>query len=472
MNLKLFDIFKYLLKWKYRIIAVVILAFFAARLYVDRIQTSSAKVIIKYNDEEISDGKFPNGEAFDQYQIASPEVLQNVINSLGLDDSVETLRRRIDVSPIISSAVQELKAAKAKEGEEYVYNPDTFIITYSGKGDQPAYKVRELLETLAFKYVDYYSESYNTFAAINNAIADDNLDSYDYIEVTEVMENNIKEIISGLEKYKAADEKFRSTGTGYSFQDLIYEYEHLQESDIPTLYAQIYEGKISKNSARLIELYRQRANEAVLKQKNFEETAAMTKTKMDSFSEANKELPNAYNYKNNNQNNDNLAILDGVYDEGIQRSLSKTTYDTLIENYTNQLISANDAYLESLHYQKIADIFAQEVAEGVDTQTLQGNVEKEIGESIEKMKTLSSALSATVADYNDYSAQKHISLLTGVKCYDNVSASLYEMIAVVMAGVGMVLLALTLEIMKAYKKEQECRKETADAEDAEQSGEE
>ena len=58
-------------------------------------------------------------------------------------------------------------------------------------------------------------------------------------------------------------------------------------------------------------------------------------------------------------------------------------------------------------------------------------------------------------DYNDYSAQKHISLLTGVKCYDNVSAALYEMIAVVLAAVVMVLVALTLEIVKAYKKEQD-----------------
>lgn len=470
MNLKLFDIFKTLLKWKYRIIAVVILAFVGARFHVDRIQTSSAKVIIKYNDEAVSKGEFPDGEAFDQYQISSPEVLQNVINTLGLSDSVETLRRRIDVSPIISSSVQELKAAKAKEGEEYEYNPDTFIITYSGKGDQPAYKVRELLETLVFKYVDYYSESYHAFAAINNALADENLEDYDYIEVTEIMENNIKEIISGLEKYKAADANFRSTGTGYSFQDLIYEYDYLQKSNIPTLYAEIYEGKISKNSPRLVELYRQRENEALLKQKNFLDTAEMTKTKMDSFSEANKELPNAYNYKNNNQNNDDLAILDGVYDDGKQRSVSKTTYDTLIENYTNQLISANDAYLEAMHYKKIADIFETGLETNVDTGKLQESIEEEIQKTVKKMKTLSESLSATVDDYNDYSTQKHISLLTGVKCYDNVSASLYKLIAVFMAGVGMVILALATEIMKAYKKEQ--KKEIAEDDAAETSEEE
>lgn len=470
MNLKLFDIFKTLLKWKYRIIAVVILAFVGARFHVDRIQTSSAKVIIKYNDEAVSKGEFPDGEAFDQYQISSPEVLQNVINTLGLSDSVEALRRRIDVSPIISSSVQELKAAKAKEGEEYEYNPDTFIITYSGKGDQPAYKVRELLETIVFKYVDYYSESYHAFAAINNALADENLEDYDYIEVTEIMENNIKEIISGLEKYKAADANFRSTGTGYSFQDLIYEYDYLQKSNIPTLYAEIYEGKISKNSPRLVELYRQRENEALLKQKNFLDTAEMTKTKMDSFSEANKELPNAYNYKNNNQNNDDLAILDGVYDDGKQRSVSKTTYDTLIENYTNQLISANDAYLEAMHYKKIADIFETGLETNVDTGKLQESIEEEIQKTVKKMKTLSESLSATVDDYNDYSTQKHISLLTGVKCYDNVSASLYKLIAVFMAGVGMVILALATEIMKAYKKEQ--KKEIAEDDAAETSEEE
>ena len=57
---------------------------------------------------------------------------------------------------------------QAKDGEEYEYNPDTFIVSYWGKKDQMAYKVRELLETLTFRYIDYYSESYNNFASINN----------------------------------------------------------------------------------------------------------------------------------------------------------------------------------------------------------------------------------------------------------------------------------------------------------------
>ena len=121
--------------------------------------------------------------------------MQNVINELDLKDSVETLRRKIEVTSITPAAVQELQAAKAKDGEEYEYNPDTFIVSYYGKRNQMAYKVRELLETLTFKYIDYYSESYNKFAAINNSLADNNFENYDYIEATEILEDNIKEII-------------------------------------------------------------------------------------------------------------------------------------------------------------------------------------------------------------------------------------------------------------------------------------
>ena len=454
MNLKLVDIFKYLLKWKYRIIAALILAFFASRMYVNTIQTSVGKVVIKYNDSDISEGKFPDGSEFDQYHIVSPEVLQNVINTLGLDDSVNSLRRCIDVSPIVPSSVDELRAAKAKDGEEYEYNPDTFIVSYWGKKDQMAYKVRELLETLTFRYIDYYSESYNNFASINNSLADDKFDTYDYIEATEIIENNIDVVISKLKNYMGSDSAFRSTGTGYSFQDLIYEYEHLKNSDVPSVYAKVYEGKISKNTERLVEVYRQRAEEAALKQKNFEETAQMTKTKMDSFSDANKELPNAYNYRRSGQNNDDLEIIDGVYDDGTRRAASKTTYDTLIENYTNQLISANDAYLESEHCKNVAEIFAGGKNENVDTEKLTEDVKNELSALEEKMKSLYTALSDTLDDYNDYNTQKHISLLTGVKCYDNVSTMLYELIAVVITGTLMIMLALALEIIKAYKKEQ------------------
>lgn len=455
MNLKLYDISKSLYRWKYRIVAVVILAFFAARLYVGTIQSSSGKVLIQYNDESISNGTFPDGSEFDQYQIASPEVLQNVINALGLTDTVETLRRRIDVSPVIPNAVQELQKAKNKDGEEYEYHPNTFIVTYTGKVNQPAYKIRELMDMITFKYLDYYSESYNEFAATTNALADKDIHEYDYIEVTEIMENNIQEIIDRLKQYKEADADFRSTVTGASFQDLIYRYEHLQEFNIPMLYADIYKGKVSKNANRLVELYMQRYNEAILKQKNFNENADMTKTKMDSFSNANKEVPNAYNYRREDQNNDELAILDNIYDGNNLRSNSKTTYDSLIEDYTNQLISANDAYLEADHDKKIADIFSKSADEDVDVTELTKNVEQAIDTATKEMETLYDTLSATIDDYNDFNTQKHISLLTGVKCYENVSASLYEMIAIVLSGGLMVLLAIALEIIKAYQREKE-----------------
>lgn len=465
MNLKLIDLFKYLLKWKYRIAAVVLLAFFAARYYVGTIQTSVGRVVIQYNDAEISNGTFPDGETFDQYQIVSPEVLQNVINSLGLSDSVESLRRRIEVSAIVPTSVQELKTAKAKEGEEYVYHPDTFIVSYNGKGDQMAYRVRELLETLIFEYIDYYSSSYNRYAAINNSLADENLDQYDYIEVTEIMEDNIDSILGSLKQYWNENGSFRSTATGYSFRDLMYEYEHLQNNNIPTIYASIYEGRVSKNVPRLVEVYRQRTDEAVLRQKNFEETAQMTKTKMDSFSEANKELPNAYNYRQDGQNNDDLAIIDGVYDGTTRRYAAKTTYDTLIEDYTNQLISANDAYLEGVHDKEVADIFSSPADQTVDTAALTETVKQNIQELSDKMTSLYTLLSDTMTDYNDYSAQKHISQLTGVKCYDSVSASLYEMIAVVLSLGGMVVLALSFEIIRAYKREQQKPAEKLDREE-------
>lgn len=92
--------------------------------------------------------------------------------------------------------------------------------------------------------------------------------------------------------------------------------------------------------------------------------------------------------------------------------------------------------------------------ENVDTEKLTEDVENELSALEEKMKSLYTALSDTLDDYNDYNTQKHISLLTGVKCYDNVSAMLYELIAVVITGTLMIMLALALEIIKAYKKEQ------------------
>ena len=83
------------------------------------------------------------------------------------------------------------------------------------------------------------------------------------------------------------------------------------------------------------------------------------------------------------------------------------------------------------------------------------NVEQAIDTATKEMETLYDTLSATIDDYNDFNTKKHISLLTGVKCYENVSTSLYKMIAIVLSGGLMVLLAIALEIIKAYQREKE-----------------
>ena len=69
----------------------------------------------------------------------------------------------------------------------------------------------------------------------------------------------------------------------------------------------------------------------------------------------------------------------------------------------------------------------------------------------DKMLELNKTANLTIADYNAYTATKHLSPLTGVQYYSTVSLALYALIAVIIGLALSVLLAVTVEIMRALK---------------------
>ena len=60
MSISIWDLFKYLYKWKFVIVAVTILSLLGATWYVDQKQTYSSKVVIEYLDPCISRGETPD----------------------------------------------------------------------------------------------------------------------------------------------------------------------------------------------------------------------------------------------------------------------------------------------------------------------------------------------------------------------------------------------------------------------------
>lgn len=451
MKISIWDIFKYIFKWKFFIAFAVIVSFVLSIFYVNMQQSYNAQVIIRYNDSCVSRGKTANETDFDCYEIVSPDVLTAVIGDLSLTKSVDSIRSRVTVTPIIPDSEKAVQASKEKDGEIYEYYPNTFSVSYEGKVGEPESLSRDILDSIVQNYLIYYQENYANQAYINDVSFDGDIGDYDYIEVAEIISDRIDSTISSLEGYYSQDKDFRAPTTGLTFTDIKNDYVHLQEYTVSNLFADIYRGQITKDKALLIQKYTERKEDYQLKQKNFGELAALTKDRMDKFAEANKDVPNAYNNATSD-NNDNIALLEDIHGRSETYKIkTETTYDNLVESYISYAKAENNSRLNAEHCEDVIDKFAKPMTEKVDTQQLTTSIEQQIVDIKAEMAILYHSLSKTIDDYNDTTAAKHIDLLTGVHYYATKSQWLYTIIIVGVGGASSVLIALAFEVYKGTK---------------------
>ena len=456
MNITVWDLFKYVFKWKWLIIFGTIGFFALSVKYTGSTQSYNAQTIIRYNDSCILDGKTPDNEEFDPYEIVSPDVITSVINDLSLKYSVDKIRSRVEITSIIPESEVSMKEAKMKEAEEYTYHPNTFCVTYEGRVGEPETLVRDILDSIIENYLDAYQFNYINQMAINDMTFDEDIGNYDYIEIVEIMDSRIDSTVSSLNNYYAKDTTFRSPKTGYSFSDIQKEYEHLQEYTVSKIFSNIFEGQITKNKKLLLEKYNQRDDEYILSCENFKEKANVAKERMDAFSDANINVPNSYNSSNNSQNNDDIDVLKDVYDdywrsgdsESEKRRSVTTTFDTLIQEYVDASIAANNAKLNSEYCEDIIHKFTVKGNTNVDIEALTKEIENDIVYTKTQMNELYKTLSDTIDDYNDANASKHISQLTGVQYYNTKSLSIYALIFTFFGFMITAFFAIAYELIK------------------------
>lgn len=451
MKYSIWDLFKYIFKWKFVILAVVLISFLISVAYIELFQSYNAQTIIRFNDSSIARGKTPDEKDFDPYEIVSPDVITAVINDLSLSDTVDSIRSRVTIESITPETEIKIKAAKLEDGEEYSYIPNTFSISYQGKVGASKSSSRDILDSLLQNYLAFYQENHAAQAYINDVSFDGDLGDYDYIEIAEIISNRIDSTISSLEAYQLQDKEFRAPSTGLTFTDLKSEYTHLQDYKVSNLFADIYRGQITQNKSLLIEKYTARKENFELEQKDFAARAELTKSRMDKFAEANKDVPNSYN-NTTGKNDDNLAIIDDVHSDtyGSRHLKTETTYDNLIQKYVSYSKAANNASLDAEHCVSVIEKFSVELDGTVDNSALTASVEEQIVDIKDEMAQLYANLSKTIDDYNDKTAASHIDLLTGIQYYAAKSQGLYTILIVAVGTALAVFCAIAYEMIKDY----------------------
>ena len=438
-----FQILRYLKKILPFIIVFCLLATYAVYYKLSSSNTYIASEVIHYNDEQAEKGLAPTGEKLDVNEIKSSAVMSKVVDRLGLTGvySVDSLISRINITPIEDKDKVAQKDAKLEEGEEYIYEPSTFIVSFSALSYEGADFARIVLDEVLDVYFEEFSQKYVNVAPANNTIENLNKEDYDFIEMMELIDTSIENTLNILYQRIAQNNYYRSTETGISFAELADDFNYLRQVKVSSLFSKIYKHQITKNKAILVSDYTTRID-----------TNDIANAKNQSVVEDVVEVIDAYVNKMRESGNTNITyeyILDSLHERNLQEYVGDqtVTYDELIYSWRDNNESIEHAVIDSAYCNYVLDTFTKctgkcggscqssmmTCAEISDAQyaTVRSEVETEIDTLLCELTTLYELTMETNNEYNKYLGASYISVLSSASVRESVNVMLYTAIAFV-----------------------------------------
>ena len=440
--MKNFQIFRYIKKLLPLIIVFCFLATGAIYYKLSRSNTYIASEVIHYNDEQAEQGLAPTGEKLDVNEIKSSAVMSKVVDRMGLTGiySVDSLISRIEITPIEDQDKVARKEAKLEEGEEYIYEPSTFIVSFAAaSGEGPDFARTVLDETLDV-YFAQFSRKYVNVAPANNTIENLHSGNYDYIEMMELIDDCIEETLNTFYQRMEKNSYYRATTTGASFGDLAEDFSYLRDVKVSSLFSKIYEYQITKNKSILLSDYKTRID------KN-----DISNVKEASLVEDLVTVIDAYVEKMRDSGNTNITheyILDNLHERNLQDFVGDqtVTYDELIYGWRDHNEKKEHAIIDSAYCTYVIETFTDcsgkcngrqcansdltcTQIHNPEYENIKNEVDKEIASLVEELTALYNVTMKTNDEFNEYLGASYISVLASASVRESVNVLLYTIIA-------------------------------------------
>jgi len=439
--MKNFQILRYLKKLLPFIIIICLLLTYAIHFKLSASNTYIASEVIHYNDEKAEQGLAPTGEKLDVNEIKSSAVMSKVVDRMGLTGiySVDSLISRIDITPIEDKDKVAQKDAKLEEGEEYVYEPSTFIVSFAATSGEGADFARTVLDEILDVYFEQFSQKYVNVAHANNTIENLNKNDYDFIEMMELIDTSIDNTLSTLYQRMEQNNYYRSTETGVSFTELADDFNYLKQVNVSSLFSKIFKHQITKNKSVLISDYTTRIDNNNISNEKDQSIIEDVVTVID-----------AYVKKMRDSGNTNISyeyILDNLHERNVQDYIGDqtVTYDELIYSWRDRNESKEHAIIDSAYCNYILDTFTSctgncggacsdspltcsEICDS-EYQTVRQEVEEEIDVLLKKLTALYNDTMKTNDEFNKYLGASYISVMSSASVRESVNVTLYTAIA-------------------------------------------
>jgi len=284
-----FQLSRYIRKWWWLIAVLSVMSGVIFFYIVSSNQTYKASMMLEFTNADAKKGIYPSGDSIDVQEIKSSAVIWNALESLGRSDSVDSVRRRTSVSAVISDEDSARQAAQWAKGNSYSFFPTQYIVSYESAKNESASSARQVVEAIVDSFINLFSTKYMAVSQVPNSVESLQNLNYDYIEWAEVIDSFVTSDINYLKQIIDSGINFRSSSSGYSFQDLYNEYNLINTVYLPSLYSTILENHVTTDSELLISRYQYRKNQNNLAIQNYKEALAVAESMLKNYEKKNEE---------------------------------------------------------------------------------------------------------------------------------------------------------------------------------------
>lgn len=431
--MKSFDLLRYLKKWWFVIMLVTAVGCLGVYEFISSRQSYTATAVIQYAGPNASEGLNADGTRIDPSEITSASVINKTIQDLGLTASTESIRPRISVQEVIPEDEETKKETALSNGDEYEYYPTTYAVSFTGDSKDATDYARNVLDSVLTNYFQYYSETHVDADIFPNNASNVSVANYEYIDCVEILRNNANESAAFLRKKAEEKYGFYSVKSGYSFSDLVSEYEYLTQNALNDLYAYVINNKLVRDHTLLVNTKKNAILRYQLQIDSLNNNISEAKNIIDQFGDKTLDGAAVYSANRNADGGETQIITDVVRDYTTQPSGDvTTTYDKLIQHYADLHAERIDATIAQGKAQEILDAYA-DVTRNTDPASAEAQwASDRIDELVQKFTSLYELSIETVEEFNQVNGADNIKMKNSIVVNAKLNLKLYAALSVIL----------------------------------------
>lgn len=290
---------KYVLIWL--VVAAIVFALIFGSTTINTMHRKpTLTALVSFTYDGIEKGLDPAGQDFNKEMIKNPVVIERALTRLELPlDDLDNIRHSIDIDGIIPADTMSkiltyknvyenansnnLQAAQSML--DVPIFPTEYKVSFNYAGTSLNRKTAvEVINAILEEYKDYFFDIYGYNETLGSSVTALDISSYDYTEAIEVLRTSLDTLSKYVQQLSKDDiTRFRSSVTGYTFDDLYEAVETVKSIDLDKVSSYINVNNLTKDKNASIAYYEYRINELGRKQTSTEEQLKSVKESINSY---------------------------------------------------------------------------------------------------------------------------------------------------------------------------------------------